>query len=110
MEEIISNNPDLWPEIISNNYGIILDEHFWENSPLLSFETTGEGLFPLRTGLDGITGLWYREPAYYGRVRGKSGGALDIHKAILKVAPRKNEADRKMVKALDAIPWLWLEQ
>ena len=28
MAEIISNNPDLWPEIISNNYGINLDEHF----------------------------------------------------------------------------------
>ena len=73
--EIIFNNPDSWPEIISNNYGIILDEHFWENNPLLSFETTGKGLFPLRAGLDGITGLWYQEPAYYGRVRGKSGGA-----------------------------------
>ena len=162
MTEIISNNPDLWPEIISNNYGINLDEHFWQNNPLLSFETTGEGLFPLRTGLDTAkTGLWYQEPAYYGRVRGKSGGALDIHKAIVKVAPYtrpgnplnsqlkydpqtggileiykqptgrtdavsmqhdvdysvcankpkseqlrcKNGADRKMVKALDAIPW-----
>ena len=121
--------------IIRNKYGIIIDEHFWENNPLLS-----------------------------------SGGALDIHKAILKVAPRKgfvlpghnytgpsnplenqlshdsegnvlkiyqqptgptdavsmqhdvdyticgnrpkseqvkckNDADRKMIKALDAIPW-----
>ena len=34
MAEIISNNLDSWPEIISNNYGIILDEHFWENNPL----------------------------------------------------------------------------
>ena len=90
MAEIISNNPDSWPEIISNSYGIILDEHFWENNPLLTFETTGEGLFPLRAGLDTVkTGLWYQEPAYYGRVRGKSGGALYIHKAILKVAPPK---------------------
>ena len=172
MAEIISNNPDSWPEIISNSYGIILDEHFWENNPLLTFETTGEGLFPLRAGLDTVkTGLWYQEPAYYGRVRGKSGGALYIHKAILKVAPPKgfvlpghkytrpgnpldsqlkydpqtgeileiyeqptgrtdavsmqhdvdytvcgnkpkseqvkckNDADRKMIKALDAVPW-----
>ena len=122
---------------IREKYGIYIDEHFWENNPLLS-----------------------------------SGGALHIHKAILKVAPRKgftlpghkytglgnpldsqlkydpqtgeileiiyeqptgrtdavsmkhdvdysvcankppseqakckNEADRKMIKALDAIPW-----
>ena len=54
MNNIISSNPDTWPDIIRNKYGIILDEHFWENNPLLS-----------------------------------SGGALDIHKAILKVAPRK---------------------
>ena len=57
---------------------------------VLSFETTGEGLFPLRAGLDTVkTGLWYQEPAYYGTGTCKSGGALDIHKAILKVAPRK---------------------
>ena len=54
MSEIISNNPDSWPELIREKYGINIDEHFWENNPLLS-----------------------------------SGGALDIHKAILKVAPRK---------------------
>ena len=71
MAEIISNNPDTWPEVISNNYGIVLDEHFWENNPLLSF---GSGTVA---------------PVIYGRVLGKSGGALDIHKAILKVAPRK---------------------
>ena len=54
----------------------------------------------------------------------KIGKGLDIHKAILKVAPKKgfvmpghrytgpgnqvkckNDVDRKMVKALDAIPW-----
>ena len=28
-------------------------------------------------------------PVIYGRVRGKSGGAIDIHKQVLKVAPRK---------------------
>ena len=136
INNIISSNPDTWSEVIRNKYGIIIDEHFWENNPLLS-----------------------------------SGGALDIHKAILKVAPKKgllfpghnysgpgnplenqlkydpqtgeileiyeqptsltdsksmqhdvdygvrankpkseqlrckNEADRKLVKALDSIPW-----
>ena len=54
MNNIISSNQDTWPEVIRNKYGIIIDEYFWENNPLLS-----------------------------------SGGALDIHKAILKVAPRK---------------------
>ena len=153
MNNIISSNPDTWPEVIRNKYGINIDEHFWENHPLLSF---GSGI---------------AAPVIYGRVRGKSGDALDIHKAILKVAPRKglvlpghrytrpgnplesqlkydpqtgeileiyeqptgrtdavsmqhdidysvcankpkeeqvqckNEADRKMVAALDAIPW-----
>ena len=167
MAEIIRNNPDTWPEVISANYGIILDEHFWENNPLL---TTGEGLFPLRTSIDGITGLWYQEPATKPK-RKTRGKGVDIHKAILKVAPSKgfllrghkytrprnpldsqlkydpqtgeileiyeqptgrtdvvsmqhdvdysvwankpkeeqvqckNEADRKMVAALDAIPW-----
>ena len=33
--------------------------------------------------------MGYQEPAYYGRARGKTVGALDIHKALLKVAPRK---------------------
>ena len=139
MAEIIRNNPDTWPEVISANYGIVIDDHFWENNPLLSF---GSGT---------------AAPVTYEWVRVKSGGALDIHEAILKVAPRKGfvppghkctrpgnplesqlkydpltgeileiyeqptgrtdavtmqhdvdysvcEADRKMIKALDAIP------
>ena len=36
MNNIISSNPDTWPDIIRNKYGIIVDEHFWENNPLLS--------------------------------------------------------------------------
>ena len=71
MNNIISSNPDTWSEVIRNKYGINIDEHFWENHPLLSF---GSGI---------------AAPVIYGRVGGKSGGALDIHKAILKVAPRK---------------------
>ena len=158
MADIIRNNPDTWPEVIRANYGINIDDHFWENNPLL---TAGSGIVA---------------PVIYGRVRGKPytgkfGGAIDIHKQILKIAPRKgfvlpghnytrpgnplesqlkydpqtgevleiyeqrtgqtdavsmqhdvdysvcankpkeeqvqckNEADRKMVKALDALPW-----
>ena len=37
MNNIISSNPDTWPDIIRNKYGIIIGEHFWENNPLLSF-------------------------------------------------------------------------
>ena len=37
MNNIISSNPDIWPEVIRNKYGINIDEHFWENDPLLSF-------------------------------------------------------------------------
>ena len=54
MNNIISSNPDTWPQVLREKYGIIVDEHFWENNPLLSF-----------------------------------GNGVDIHKAILKVAPRK---------------------
>ena len=56
MHNIISSNPDTWPDIIRNKYGIIVDEHFWKNNPLTEVV---------------------------------SGGAFDIHKQILKVAPRK---------------------
>ena len=36
MNNIISSNPDTWPQILRTQYGIIVDEHFWENNPLLS--------------------------------------------------------------------------
>ena len=71
MNNIISSNPDTWPDIIRNKNGIILDEHFWENNPLL---TAGSGIMA---------------PVIYGRVRGKSGKGIDIHRAILKVASKK---------------------
>ena len=34
MNNIISSNPDSWPDIITNKYGINIDEHFLENNPL----------------------------------------------------------------------------
>ena len=37
MNSIISSNPDTWPQLLKNKYGIIVDEHFWENNPLSSF-------------------------------------------------------------------------
>ena len=71
MGQIIDDDRDTWPQKIYEKYGIIVDDHFWENNPLLS---SGSGI---------------AAPVIYGRVRGKSGGAIDIYKAILKVAPRK---------------------
>ena len=181
MKRIIDTNPDTWPQVIKAQYGIIIDEHFWENNPLSDDEyftriaewvrrnkdytnmrkhlkeidtdifswmsenemedfinkqtreiisaeehvsrtktTTHVGtrppippseqwdhilsmipqrqpstktkikrakerLFPNKV----VPGSGIKAPVTYGRVRGKSGGALDIHKAILKVAPRK---------------------
>ena len=37
MNNIISSNPDTWPQILRTKYRIIIDDHFWENNPLLSF-------------------------------------------------------------------------
>ena len=31
MKRIIDTNPDTWPQVIKAQYGIIIDEHFWEN-------------------------------------------------------------------------------
>ena len=42
MNNVISSNPDTQPDIIRNKYGINIDEHFWENNPLLI--TAGSGL------------------------------------------------------------------
>ena len=36
MNNIISSNPETWPQEIKNRYGISVDDHFWENNPLLS--------------------------------------------------------------------------
>ena len=39
MNNIISANPDTWPQILRTKYQIIVDDHFWENNPLLSLGT-----------------------------------------------------------------------
>ena len=39
MNNIISSNPDTWPQILRTKYQIIVDDRFWENNPLLSFGT-----------------------------------------------------------------------
>ena len=37
MNNIISSNPDTWPQILRTKYQIIIDDRFWENNPLTSF-------------------------------------------------------------------------
>ena len=37
MNNIISANPDTWPQILRTKYQIIIDDRFWENNPLASF-------------------------------------------------------------------------
>ena len=39
MNNIISANPDAWPQILRTKYQIIVDDRFWENNPLLSLGT-----------------------------------------------------------------------
>ena len=41
MNNIISSNPDTWPDIIRNKYGINIDKHFWENNPLTEVVSGG---------------------------------------------------------------------
>ena len=36
INNIISFNPDTWPQLLKEKCGIIVDEHFWKNNPLLS--------------------------------------------------------------------------
>ena len=136
MNNIISSNPDSWPQILRTKYGIIVDEQFWKNNPL-SFGSgvdihkailkvaprkgftlpghkyTGPGN-PLESQLkyDPQTGEIleiYEQPT--GRT---DAGSMqhDVDYSVCGNKPSseqmircKNEADRKMIKALDAIPW-----
>ena len=128
MAEIISNNPDTWPEVISANYGIVLDEHFWENNPLLSFGsgvdihkwigkllrpkagwTPGKYKYmgpynPLEQQLsyDPNTGEvteWKVKP--YNRVD----EIAAYHDICYDMGRNKGNCDREMVKSLDEIPY-----
>ena len=136
MNNIISSNPDTWPQILRTQYGIIVDEHFWENNPLIGFGSgvdihkailkvaprkgftlpghkyTGPGN-PLESQLkyDPQTGEIleiYEQPT--GRTDAVS-MQHDVDYSVCGNRPSseqvkcKNKADRKMIKALDAIPW-----
>ena len=135
MNNIISSNPDTWPQILRTKYQIIIDEHFWENNPLTSFGSgvdihkailkvaprkgftlpghkyTGPGN-PLESQLryDPQTGEIleiFEQPT--GRTDAVS-MQHDVDYSVCGNKPTseqvkcKNEADRKMIKSLDAIP------
>ena len=136
MNNIISSNPDTWPEVIRNKYGIIIDEHFWENNPLL---TQGEGVDIHKTILKVAPRKGFTLPGHKYTGPGnplesqlkydpQTGEILEIYEqptgatdtvsmqhdvdySVCANKPKeeqvkcKNEADRKMIKALDAIPW-----
>ena len=36
MWEITDNNPTTWKQKLKEKYGIIVDDHFWENNPVQS--------------------------------------------------------------------------
>ena len=135
MNNIISSNPDTWPQILRTKYRIIIDDHFWENNPLTSFGSgvdihnailkvaprkgftlpghkyTGPGN-PLESQLryDPQTGEIleiFEQPT--GRTDAVS-MQHDVDYSVCGNRPSseqvkcKNEADRKMIKALDSIP------
>ena len=135
MNSIISSNPDTWPQILKTKYHIIVDKYFWENNPLITgsgidihkailkiapkkgftlpgHKYTGPGN-PLESQLnyDPQTGeiLEIME-----QPTGRTDAVSMQHDVDYSVCGNKppseqvqckNEADRKMIKALDAIPW-----
>ena len=136
MNNIISSNPDTWPQILKTKYQIIIDDHFWENNPLTSF---GSGVdihkailkVAPRKGFT-LPGHKYTGPGnpleYQLRYDPQTGEILkifeqptgrtdavsmqhDVDYSVCGNRPTseqvkcKNEADRKMVKSLDSIPW-----
>ena len=135
MNNIISSNPDTWPQILRTKYQIIIDEHFWQNNPLTSF---GSGVDIHKAILKVTPRKGFTLPGhkYTGpgnplesqlRYVPQTGEILEIfeqptgrtdavsmqhdvdysvcgNKPTSEQVKCKNEADRKMIKALDAIP------
>ena len=136
MNNIISSNPDTWPQIIREKYGINIDEHFWENNPLLSSggaKDIHKAILKVasRKGFT-LPGHKYTGPGnpqdsqlkhdpqtgeileIYEQPTGRTDAVSMQHDVDYSVCANKppseqvrckNEADRKMIKALDAIPW-----
>ena len=128
MHNIISSNPDTWPEVIRNKYEIIIDEHFWENNPLL-MEGSGVGIHKwigkLLRPKAGWTPGKYKYMGPYnpldkqlsydpntGKVtewRVKPYNKVDeiaaYHDICYDMGRPKGDCDKEMVQSLDAIPY-----
>ena len=108
MNNIISSNPDTWPYIIRNKYGIIIDDHFWENNPLAGW-TPGKYKYmgpynPLEKQLSynpetGEVTEWKVKP--YNRVD----EIAAYHDICYDMGKNKGDCGREMVKSLDEIPY-----
>ena len=128
MNNIISSNPDTWPQILRTQYGIIVDEHFWENNPLLSFGSGADihkWIRKLPKPKAGWTPGKYKYMGPYnplekqltydpetGEVtewRVKPYNKVDeiaaYHDICYDMGKNKNDCDRKMVQSLDQIPY-----
>lgn len=138
MANIISSNPDSWPDIIKSKYGIIVDSTFWENNPLAG-GITSQGFDIHKQILKVAPKKGFTLPGhkYTGpgnpldeqlRFDPQTGEILEIYEqptgptdavsmqhdvdyTVCGNLPKneqvqcKNKADRKMVTALDSIPW-----
>ena len=135
MASIISSNPDSWPDELKAKYGILVDDDFWENTPLLQ----GGGLDIYKQILKVAPKKGFTLPGhkYTGpgnplesqlRYDPNTGEILEIYEqptgptdavsmqhdvdySVCANKPKdkqvrcKNQADKKMVAALDSIPW-----
>ena len=130
MNNIISCNPDTWPDVIRNKYGINIDEHFWENNPLTAVVSGGaldihKWIGKLPRPKAGWTPGKYKDMDPYnpldkqlsydpntGEVtewRVKPYNKVDeiaaYHDICYDMGRNKNDCDREMVQSLDAIPY-----
>ena len=130
MNNIISCNPDTWPGVIRNKYGINIDEHFWENNPLTAVVSGGaldihKWIGKLPKPKAGWTPAKYKYMDPYnpldkqlsydpntGEVtewRVKPYNKVDelaaYHDICYDMGRNKNDCDREMVQSLDAIPY-----
>ena len=130
MHNIISSNPDTWPDVIRNKYGIIIDGHFWENNPLT--EVVSGGALDIHKWIGKLPKLkagWtpgkYKYMGPYnpldkqlsydpntGEVtewRVKPYNKVDeigaYHDICYDMGRPKGDCDKEMVQSLDAIPY-----
>ena len=137
MASIISSNPDFWPDVLKEKYGIQVDDQFWENNPLTPLQGKGIAIHKQILKVAPKKGFTLPGHTYTGpgnplkkqlRYDPNTGEKLEIYEqptgstdavsmqhdvdySVCGNKPKgeqvscKNAADRKMIKALDAIPW-----